>query len=71
MRHYVGEGKGLTEALEEALAQEGKRFSPLLTARLRDKKATEKIRQLFDEGRYEACRILYEEESGKGLFHAL
>ncbi len=71
VRHYVGEGKGLTETLEEALAQEGKRFSPLLTARLRDKKATEKIRQLFDEGRREACRILYEEESGKGLFHAL
>lgn len=70
-RRYVGEEKDLTEALAEALSQEGKRFSPLLTAWLREKDVIENIRQIFDEGRKEACRMLYDEDSGKGLFHAL
>ena len=31
------------EAVEEAVALEGRRFSPLLTARLRDKQGTDRI----------------------------
>ena len=44
------------EAVEEAVALEGRRFSPLLTARLRDKRVTDRICQAFQEGRREADR---------------
>ncbi|MBD5169454.1 MAG: hypothetical protein HDT20_04980 [Oscillibacter sp.] len=50
------------EAVEEAIALEGRQFSPLLTARLRDKQVTEKIRQAFEAGRREAYRQMYEQE---------
>ena len=50
------------EAVEEAVAQEGKRFSPLLTARLRDRQVTERLRKALQEGRREAYRQMYEQE---------
>ena len=47
----------------EAVALEGRRFSPLLTARLRDKQVTDRICQAFQEGRREAYRRMYERET--------
>ncbi|MDE6920493.1 MAG: hypothetical protein K2P89_11415, partial [Lachnospiraceae bacterium] len=53
--------KSFDEAVAEAIALEGKRFSPLLTARLRDKNVTGAIRQAIDTARNDAYRQLYEE----------
>ncbi len=50
------------QAAENAISLEGKRFSPLLTARLRDKDVTKKLKAAYEEGRIEAYRILYCEE---------
>ena len=50
------------EAVEEAVAQEGKRFSPLLIARLRDRQVTDRLRKALQEGRREAYRQMYEQE---------
>lgn len=57
----MGIGTGMDEVLKEAFAQEGRQFSPLPLAWLREAKIVEKIRRAFEEGRKEACRILYEE----------
>ena len=59
-RLHMGMEKTFEEAVEEALALEGKRFSPLLTVRLRDKSVVEQIKKGFAEGRREAYRQLYE-----------
>lgn len=59
-RLYTGREKTFDEAVEEAVKLEGKRFSPLLTARLRDKTVCERIRKAFDEGRQEAVLKMYE-----------
>lgn len=67
---YTGVEKSFDEALKEAVAQEGRQFSPLLTAWLRDPKVAKSIRQAFCDGRLEACRTLYEEEGGEPLLHA-
>ena len=55
-------GKGMTfrEAAQAAIAQEGRRFSPLLTARLRDAGVAARIQRALDEGKQEAYRELYE-----------
>lgn len=50
------------EAVEEAVALEGRRFSPLLTAWLRDRRVTERLRKAVQEGRKEAYRQMYEQE---------
>lgn len=55
--------KSFDEAIEGALSLEGKRFSPLLTTRLRDKTVVEKIRQTFVSARHEAYRQLYEADA--------
>lgn len=57
---HKGESKTFDEAVEAAISLEGRRFSPLLTARLRDKEVAEKLRSAFSEGRREAYRRLYE-----------
>lgn len=57
---YTGVRKTFDSAVEEAIGLEGKRFSPLLTARLRDKKVTDQICSAFIKGRKEAYRQLYE-----------
>ncbi len=61
-RLYTGVEKTLCEAVSDAIALEGRRFSPLLTARLRDSGVTEQIRQAFADGQREACYQLYSEE---------
>lgn len=52
--------RSFDEIIQEALSLEGKRFSPLLTARLRDSTILEKIRQTFASAREEAYHQLYE-----------
>jgi len=53
---HTGDRKTFDEAVKAAAALEGKRFSPLLTARLRDPAVAERIRLSLDQGRQEACR---------------
>ena len=55
--------RNFDEAIRAALLLEGKRFSPLLTARLRDKVIVEKLRQRFVSARLEAYGQLYEAEN--------
>lgn len=62
---HKGVKKTFDEAVETAISLEGRRFSPLLTARLRDKNVAEKLREAFSEGRREAYRTLYEGYVGK------
>lgn len=53
---YTGMTKSFSEAAEEAVSLEGRRFSPMLTARLRDGRVAGLIRTAFETGRREACR---------------
>lgn len=53
--------KSFDEAVQKAIALEGKRFSPLLTTRLRDKTVTNTLRQAFEMARCEAYQQLYQE----------
>lgn len=55
-----GRDMSFAGAVEEAIRQEGRRFSPLLTARLRDPGVAQRIRQALEEGRQAAYRQLYE-----------
>lgn len=59
-RLYTGIEKTFAEAIEAAVALEGRRFSPLLTARLRDRKVVEQLEAAFAEGRRKAYLHLYE-----------
>lgn len=54
--------KSFDEAVQGAIDLEGRRFSPLLTARLRDKPVTETLRQAFETARWEAYHQLYEQK---------
>ncbi len=56
---FTGLKQTFEEAVTTAVSLEGKRFSPLLTAWLRDKKVTRQLWQAFEEGQREACRRLY------------
>ena len=58
---YTGIGMTYEEAVAEAIAREGRQFSPLLTARLRDGAVVEQIRLAFEEGRQEAYRRMYKQ----------
>ncbi len=59
---YTGVQMSFDEAVLKAIDLEGKRFSPLLTARLRDDRIVKELREAFKQGRREACRQLYEYE---------
>lgn len=68
---HRGSKKTFSEALAEAIQLEGKRFSPLLTARLRDRETAQKLSLAFSEGRAEAYRRLYENGSpSTGIVHS-
>lgn len=56
---YSQENKTFDEAVETVISLEGKRFSPLLTARLRDKDVAEKLKIAFKESREEGYKNLY------------
>ncbi|MCI8281175.1 MAG: hypothetical protein HFI76_05675 [Lachnospiraceae bacterium] len=60
---HTGVEKNFKEAVGEAIDLEGRRFSPLLTARLREKKVAERLEKAFVEGRREAYRRLYDERA--------
>ena len=60
---YTGMEMGFDEAVEEAISLEGRRFSPMLTARLRDKHVAALIWEAFETGRREAYRRMYEREN--------
>ncbi len=55
-RIYTGIEKTFDEAVSDVLELEGKRFSPLLTSRLREPTIAERIRQAFSRGRRNALR---------------
>lgn len=57
---YNGVKKTVEQAIEEAVSLEGRRFSPLLTARLRDKRVCDEIKTALEKGRLEAYRNIYE-----------
>ncbi|MCI9035082.1 MAG: hypothetical protein HFJ08_13770 [Lachnospiraceae bacterium] len=52
--------KTFDEAVQEAISLEGRRFSPLLTAWLRDKAVAQKFKEAFANGRLEAYQKLYQ-----------
>lgn len=60
-RLYTGVGKSFAEAVRTAAEQEGKQFSPLLTARLRDSQTVERLYQAFAAGRRSAYRRIYDD----------
>lgn len=49
------------EAVQAAAALEGKRFSPLLTARLRDQRVAERLRLALEQGARSAYRRMYDD----------
>lgn len=53
------------EAVAKAVGLEGRQFSPLLTARLRDSRVTEQLRDAFAAGSREAYRHMYEWEKDR------
>lgn len=59
-RLYMGFEKSFAEAIQEALDLEGKRFSPLLTARLREKEIADQIKLAFTQGIEEAYWQIYQ-----------
>lgn len=68
-RLYTGLEMSFDEAVGAAIAQEGSRFSPLLTARLRDRRVAEEIARAFAAGRESACRQMYEAASRREALH--
>lgn len=60
---FTGTKMSFDEAVRAAIALEGRRFSPLLTARLRDGQIVERLKTAFEEGRREACRQIYDKLS--------
>ncbi len=59
-RLFVGVEKTFDEAVQEAIALEGKRFSPILTSWLKDVKFAGRLKQIFAEERQNAYRRFYE-----------
>lgn len=59
---FTGVKLDFDEAVKTAVSMEGRRFSPLLTARLQDERIVEAIKRAFEEGRLEAWRKLYQEK---------
>ena len=59
-RLYMGFEKTFEEAIEDAIALGGKRFSPLLTVRLQDERTILQLKTAFTEGCREAYRQIYD-----------
>ena len=60
---HRGPKKTFSDAVEEAVSLEGKRFSPLLTARLRDKEVAQRLEHTLTASHREAYLRLYEREA--------
>ena len=65
VRLYTGNEKTFEEAADTAVTLEGRRFSPLLTARLRDPAIRKQLCGAFEEGRREAYQRLYQAGGGE------
>ncbi|MCI8389849.1 MAG: hypothetical protein HFI35_03940 [Roseburia sp.] len=65
VRFYTGNEKTFEEAADTAVTLEGRRFSPLLTARLRDPAIRKQLCGAFEEGRREAYQRLYQAGGGE------
>ena len=65
-RLHTGEQMTFDGAIEAAISLEGRQFSPMLTARLRDGKVVEALRGILKEGRRLACCRIYEEALSQG-----
>lgn len=63
---YTGVSMTFDDAVAEAIDMEGRQFSPMLTARLRDPAVVERIRLALEEGRQEAYRQMYGSEQCGG-----
>ena len=57
---YTGIEMSFDEAVQEAIRLEGRRFSPLLTARLRERQTAELIRSALDQSRRETAAEMFE-----------
>lgn len=66
-RLYTGIEKNFDEAVASAVEMGGRRFSPLLTARLSDKKVAQEICKALAEGRREAYYQLFTAGKGRAL----
>lgn len=64
-RIYKGIEMTFEQARAEAISLEGKRFSPMLIARLKEKEVSEQIRNALKQGREEAYKKIYELENGE------
>lgn len=62
---HTGGKMSFDKALEEAAALEGRRFSPLLTAWLRDSATAQRLRAAFEKGWQAACRRMYDDAGRK------
>jgi len=62
-RIFTGIEMTFEEAVDTAVSLEGRRFSPLLTPRLSDKKIVARLSAAFSEARKDAYRQIYKEES--------
>lgn len=62
---YTGVEMTFEQAVQAAAEQGGKRFSPLLTARLQDAHVTRQLEAAFARGREAAYRRMYEDAGGK------
>ena len=63
---HTGVKKTFEEAIEGAIELEGRRFSPLLTARLREASIARQLQAALAEGGLEAYQQMYEEnQAGK------
>lgn len=60
-RLYTGKERTFDVAVKEAVSLEGRRFSPILTAMLRDGEIAERLARAFAQGRQEAYLRLYRE----------
>ena len=56
---YTGVQKTFQEAVQAAIELEGKRFSPLLTAYLRDPRVAGQLQSALEAGRQNAYRRMY------------
>lgn len=57
---YTSRERDFDKAVEAIIEEEGRRFSPLLTARLRDKSICERLKKALEDGDREACKKVYE-----------
>lgn len=61
---YSGVQQTFRAAVDAAIELEGRRFSPLLTAYLRDPAVVGRLEEAYARGRRDACRVIYDDARG-------